>query len=109
MVKALLAAVLIGVSGLVIAAAVLFGMLWWQSLRQPPAFALITEKYYVCRDHHALHGGIFGKGPTKRFFPPMSRQWCWRWEWEEVGRDEFKQLATAWHRVDWSHEGHWWE
>lgn len=87
---------------------VLLALLWWTSLKQPPAHALIIEKYYVCQTHKGLHGGIFGKGPTKKFFPSSAREWCWRWEWEEVTAEEFKKLASEWYGVNWSEESDWW-
>lgn len=92
----------------VLAVAALAFSVWGQSLRQPPAFALIVEKYYACPERRALHGGIFGKGPTKILFPQGERQWCWRSEWQEIDRAEFRRLATDWHGVDWSREGQWW-
>lgn|SRR5690554_6845927 len=108
MIKTLGTIVLIVVAVIIITAAILIFTVWWVSLRQPPAYALIIEKYYVCPNHKALYGGIFGKGPTKRFFPDKSRQWCWRWEWNEVSAAEFKSLATQWYGVDWSSEADWW-
>lgn len=109
MIKVLVTASLVIVALIFIVLAVLLGGAWWLSLKQPPAFALITEKYYVCPQHRALHGGIFGKGPTKIFFPDQARQWCWRSEWQEIGKSEFRSLATQWYNVDWKNEGDWWQ
>ena len=67
--------------------------IWWDALKQPPAHALIIEKYYVCREHEILHGGIFGKGPTKKFSKSNRKTWCWRSEWEEIDRKTFKNLV----------------
>lgn len=108
MIKTILAVILVTTAVIVIAIFALLAIAWWVSLRQPPGYALIVEKYHVCTKQKALHGGIFGKGPTKRFFPEKSRKWCWRWEWSEVSADEFKYLASKWYGVDWSKEADWW-
>lgn len=100
--------VLVVIGVVVLALAALFASVWRQSLRQPPAFAMIVEKYYACPERKALHGGIFGKGPTRILFRERGRQWCWRSEWKEIDRVEFRRLATQWHGVDWSREGEWW-
>lgn len=92
----------------ILGVAVLIAGTWWLGRKQPPAHALIVEKYYACPHRRALHGGIFGKGPSKVLFPPDAPQWCWRDDWQEVSREEFKRLATQWHGVDWSSEGEWW-
>lgn len=108
MIQTIVTLVLVVVAVIVLAIAALVAGIWGQSLRQPPAFALIVEKYYACPQRKALHGGIFGKGPTKILFPEGERQWCWRGEWKEIDRAEFRRLATQWHGVDWSREGEWW-
>ena len=83
-------------------------LLSWHSRKQPPAYALIIEKYYVCRRHRILEGGIFGKGPTEKFFDKDGKSWCWRNEWQEIDRDTFKKLATDWYGVDWSKKIPYW-
>ncbi|WP_374012510.1 hypothetical protein [Pseudoxanthomonas koreensis] len=108
MFKTVLIVVLAVIAVVAVAIAGLFANVWWQARKQPPAFALIVEKYYACPDQRALHGGIFGKGPTKVLFPAGARQWCWRDEWKEIDRAEFRRLASQWHGVDWSQEGEWW-
>lgn len=108
MIKTFFAFLLVVALVLALVAMVVLALFLWSSLKQPPAHALIVEKYYVCQTHQALHGGIFGKGPTKRFFPPDGRQWCWRWEWKEIGKEEFKLLASKWYGADWNKEGDWW-
>ncbi len=108
MIQTLVTVVLVVIAGIVLAVAALLACIRAQSLRQPPAFAMIVEKYYACPERRALHGGIFGKGPTKILFPEGERQWCWRSEWKEVDQAEFRRLATQWHGVDWSREGEWW-
>ena len=86
-----------------------FTFIWWQSLKQPPAFGLIVEKYYVCKEHRILEGGIFGKGPTRKFSKTNGKSWCSRNEWEEIDRKTFKKLATEWYGVDWSDEIPYWQ
>lgn len=86
-----------------------FAYLWWQSRKQPPAHGLIIEKYYVCNKNRILHGGIFGKGPTRKFSEDNEKSWCWRSEWEEISREKFKELATEWYGVDWSKETPYWK
>lgn len=101
--------VIAGIFAIILLLAILvFAYVWWGSLKKPPAYALIVEKYYVCREQQALYGGIFGKGPTKQFFNSAARQWCWRWEWQEIDKQEFKTLATQWYGVDWNTESIWW-
>ncbi len=80
--------------------------LWWIGLKHPPSYGLIEQKYYVCRVQKALNGGIFGKGPLKAYY--KDQEWCWRKDWEEIERDEFKALATKWYGVDWSVEIDYW-
>ena len=105
---------MLATAALVVIAVIVLGIaavglqIWWQSLTQPPSFALIVEKYYVCHERRALHGGIFGKGPRKVMFPEGARPWCWRSEWKEIDKAEFRRLATEWHGVDWTREGDWW-
>ncbi len=85
-----------------------FSYLWWTSLKQPPAHALIIEKYYVCREHKILQGGIFGKGPIRKFTKADSKTWCWRNDWEEIDRKTFKNLATEWYGINWAEEPPYW-
>jgi len=82
---------------------------WWQSRKQPPAFPMIVQKYYVCRKHRILKGGIFGKGPLRTFADENGQSWCWRDEWEEIDRKTFKMLASKWYGVDWSDEIPFWQ
>jgi hypothetical protein len=53
-----------------------------------------------------LEGGIYGKGPFKKF--GLSSSSCWRSEWVEITREEFKKLATEWYGYDWSNEIPYW-
>ncbi len=85
-----------------------FTYIWWGSLKQPPAYALIIEKYYVCRKHKMLYGGIFGKGPTRKYSKNGGKTWCWRSEWEEIDRKTFKKLATEWYGINWAEETPYW-
>ncbi|PKM43061.1 MAG: hypothetical protein CVV05_16070 [Gammaproteobacteria bacterium HGW-Gammaproteobacteria-1] len=106
MMKMLISAVILIVVIAMIGFSILLALVWWNSLRNPPAYALIVEKFYVCRSHKALHGGIFGKGSTKMYFASGAQQWCWRWEWEEINLGEFRRLASDWYGVDWEEESH---
>lgn|SRR5690606_12619685 len=108
MIKTVITVMLVAILVTVILLAAFIAKAWWVSLKQPPAYVTISVKYYVCRNKKALHGGIFGKGPTKRLFPENARQWCWRWEWEEIGAEQFKRLATEWYGINWSEEPDWW-
>ena len=67
----------------------------------PPA-ARAEEAYFVCASSRSLHGGIFGKGPIRRYGPRPGT--CTTSEWKRVGREEFKATATQWHGVDWAKE-----
>lgn len=84
-------------------------LLWFYliSVRQPPAYAMIVEKYYVCYEYRILHGGIFGKGPTRKF--AGEKTWCWRKHWQEIDKHTFKQLAVQWYGVNWETRGDWWQ
>jgi len=84
-------------------------LLSWHSRKQPPSYGLIECKYYVCRQHKILQGGIFGKGLTKKYYADEGKCWCWRDEWEEIDRKTFKELATDWYGVNWSEETLWWQ
>ena len=104
--------IILGIFGLItfvlLTLTLLMLYLGWGALKQPPAHGLIIEKYYVCPSKKALHGGIFGKGPSKQFFASGRPAWCWRWEWKEIERAEFLRLASKWYAVDWDAEGEWW-
>jgi hypothetical protein len=89
--------------------AIFFTKLLLIARKQPPSYGLIEQKYYVCRKHKLLEGGIFGKGLTLKFSQNNKQQWCWRNEWEEIDRESFKRLATEWYGKDWSEEQNFWK
>ena len=55
--------------------------------------------YFKCEKCHAMEGGIYGKGPLKRYRTSTSRG-C-RHNWERISRSEFKLLASQWHGEVW--------
>jgi hypothetical protein len=65
----------------------------------PPPHKLIEEAYFKCEQSKSLQGGIFGKGPTRRFGPQPGG--CKANEWQRIAREEFKTLAVQWYAVDW--------
>ena len=67
----------------------------FQSRKQPPSFGEYEEKYYVCRDQKLLEGGIFNKGPKKKFPENNNKLWCYQDEWEEIDKNTFKELAIS--------------
>jgi hypothetical protein len=71
-----------------------------------PTHAAVEQKYSKCEKSSNLEGGIYGKGPFKRFGPEKAA--CSKAEWVEIDKAEFKRLATAWHGVDWSKEIPFW-
>ncbi|HED35086.1 MAG TPA: hypothetical protein ENJ08_12885 [Gammaproteobacteria bacterium] len=86
-----------------------FFYIWFTALKQPPSYGLIVEKYYVCREYKILYGGIFGKGPTRKFSNKSAKSWCWRSEWEEIDRKMFKKLAIEWYGIKWEEEAAYWQ
>ena len=58
--------------------------------------------FYKCVASRSLEGGIYKKGPFRRFGrdPPT----CSTTQWERIERDEFKRLATEWHGKQWEAE-----
>jgi hypothetical protein len=71
-----------------------------------PDHMMIDVKFFKCDKSKDLRGGIYGKGPFKRFGPPKSD--CRKDEWIEITKDEFKMLATKWYGYDWSNEIPFW-
>ncbi len=68
--------------------------------RQPPGYGLIEQAYYVCYKHKLLYGGIFGKGPTRKFSGLGKQDWCYRDEWEKINKVTFEYLAIKWYSMD---------
>jgi hypothetical protein len=73
---------------------------------QPPPHGMIEQAYFKCEDSKSLEGGIYGKGPFKKFGPEDSA--CSSSEWQSISLDEFRKLATQWYEVNWSNEIAWW-
>jgi hypothetical protein len=67
----------------------------------------IEMKFFKCEKSQDLRGGIYGKGPFKKFGPPKSE--CSEDEWVEISKDEFKTLASRWYRYDWTNEIPFWK
>ncbi|MCF6324610.1 MAG: hypothetical protein L3J89_09855 [Gammaproteobacteria bacterium] len=82
--------------------------LWYSSLKQPPFRPVMSENYFVCREHKILEGGMSIKGPKRKYTQNTGKTWCWTSEWEEIDRKTFKNLATEWYGVDWSEETPYW-
>lgn len=72
-----------------------------------PSHTAIDHKYSKCEKSLNLEGGIYGKGPFKRFGPDKAA--CATSEWVEIDKAEFKRLATTWYGVDWSKEIPFWQ
>lgn len=70
--------------------------------RPPSLDAYCVHAYHACDKCGSLQGGIYNKGPFKRF-PGPEKASC-QHEWREIVRDEFKELASQNHGVDWSQE-----
>ncbi len=102
----IIASVVIGVVVLAFIALTLF--LSFQSRKQPPSYGKIEEKYYVCRQQKLLEGGVFGKGPMRKFPEDNSEFWCYRDDWEEIDKNTFKGLATDWYAVNWASDTPFW-
>ena len=58
-----------------------------------PSHYMIGRQYFKCEANRRLEGGIYGKGPMKRFGPYYCRGWV------EIEEAEFKLLAMQWHGV----------
>lgn len=73
---------------------------------EPPPHKMIELAYFKCEASRNIEGGIYGKGPFKRFGPERSA--CSSSEWAPIKHEEFKRLATEWYGYDWSNEIPWW-
>ncbi|MCP4273637.1 MAG: hypothetical protein GY781_17050 [Gammaproteobacteria bacterium] len=93
---------------MILAFVVFILMISWEARKQPPSFNFVENKYYVCRSHQLLEGGIFRKGPRLKFPANNTKLWCWRDDWEEINKETFKRLATEWYGKDWSNEIPFW-
>ncbi len=79
-------------------------MLLWSD---EPEHKKIDMKFFKCEKSRSLRGGIYGKGPFKKFGPKESN--CNKREWTEIDKNEFKKLATTWYGYDWSKEIPFWQ
>ena len=70
-----------------------------------PPHKSIDHRYWKCNESRSLEGGIYGKGPFKKFGPPGS---CARDAWIELSQSEFMALASEWYGFDWSNEIPFW-
>ncbi|QDT43602.1 hypothetical protein Pan241w_37040 [Gimesia alba] len=75
--------------------------------RPPERDGYVVQAYHFCEKCESLQGGIYEKGPFKKFSSDQRKE-CVH-EWQEISRDRFMQLAVDLHAVDWSKEpGHFW-
>jgi hypothetical protein len=79
---------------------------WSIARKMPPSYGVIEQAYYVCRKCKLLEGGIFGKGPIRKFH--SNREWCWRSDWERISKQEFIELAQRWYQEDLRKESDFW-
>jgi len=82
-------------------AAVLLAPLTAIAGEQPPHTA-IEEAYFECTASQSLQGGIFGKGPLRKFGPQPGA--CSAKQWQRVSREQFKERATQWYGANWEAE-----
>jgi hypothetical protein len=71
-----------------------------------PAFPPIAREYHACDKCGSLDGGVYGKGPHKRFRTGAGG-WCVH-DWRPIDRAEFKRQAAEKFGVDWSQEIPFW-
>jgi hypothetical protein len=67
---------------------------------EAPPNKMIEEAYFECAASRSLQGGIFGKGPLRKFGPQPGE--CLSSQWKRISRTEFKARASQWHSVDWN-------
>jgi hypothetical protein len=67
-----------------------------------PTALLAEEAYFECPTSRSLQGGIFGKGPIRRFGPSPAS--CSGSEWQRISREDFKAKATQWYGKNWEVE-----
>ena len=72
-----------------------------------PPHAPIEQAYFKCISSKNLEGGIYGKGPFKKFGPedPL----CSTSQWIKINKTEFKVLAEQWYSYDWKNSLVWWQ
>ena len=88
----------------IVAIAILCPLNSWAG--ENPPYKMIEMAYFKCEASRNLEGGIYGKGPLKRFGPEESA--CTQKQWVRISREEFKGLATQWYGQDWDSEIPWW-
>jgi len=67
----------------------------------PPHMA-VEEAYFECLASKSLQGGIFGKGPLRKFGPQPGT--CSEKQWQKVSREQFKIRATQWCGTNWERD-----
>jgi len=73
---------------------------------QSPDTMMIEQAFFTCSKCGSLRGGVFGKGPTKRFQAATASR-CVH-DWQQVSKGEFQALASERFGVDWSKEIPYW-
>jgi hypothetical protein len=63
---------------------------------------MAEEAYFVCPASRTLQGGIFGKGPIRKFGAQPGD--CHSREWLRISRQEFKAKASEWYGVNWERD-----
>jgi hypothetical protein len=91
---------------IVIILTLLFSMMGTRCRGEEPDHKMIDYRFFKCEKSRDLRGGIYGKGPFKRFGADKSK--CKNTEWIEINQEEFKSLATEWYGYDWSKEIPFW-
>lgn len=67
-----------------------------------PPYLMAEEAYFVCPSSRTLQGGIFGKGPLRKFGKQPGD--CRSGEWKRVSRQTFKATASEWYGVNWERD-----
>lgn len=70
--------------------------------RPPERDGYIVHAYHYCPKCGSLQGGIYEKGPFRKF-PGPNKEQCVH-EWQEITREHFMEMATTEYGKDWSKE-----
>ncbi len=71
-----------------------------------PSHGLVEQAYFLCYKCGNAEGGIYGKGPFRKF--GGSKPWKCLHKWKRVNREEFKAFVTAHFGIDWAKEIPFW-
>jgi len=93
--------------GLMKLAALMFCLLCSSAHAAEPPHKAIEQAFFKCEAGRSLQGGIYGKGPFKRFGPEPSQ--CSEAQWVRISKEEFRSLASEWHSQNWGKEIEWWQ